>query len=442
MKKIIIVAVVMLLLVFSVVNAAPLPAPGVDLRINLVNQQPDAVAPGNQFDVRFRLENNGSTLAQNVRVKLIDEYPFAVAGENERSLGSIGRTIDGSTGIIAKFTLKVSDGAADGTYKIKIAYNIDSGGWVIKEISGINVRSEEAIIAVASSVLTPERLAQGSQGKLAITLKNYAGSAMTSIRAELQILGTELSPIGSTNIRVVDRLDGGESSKIEYSLIPDSDALSKVHSIIIRLNYIDTLGNAQQRNETIGIPVFSEPKYDINLEESKAYTAGSTGQVVVSISDIGASDLRYLIFELMDGEDYRVISSRKVYVGNLQSDDFETASFDVHLLSSAKGSVNLAAKITYNDDYNKEYSEDVILPLKVYTRAEAEKYGLVVPINYVGMLIPALFQILFLVFAVFMLIDCIKKPIPRYKKVLWCIVIMTFIGAIIYYFIGRKKPAK
>lgn len=431
-----------MLMVLSNVMAAPVRPEGADMRVTLINQQPDAVAPGDQFDVRIKVENNGSAIAKNVKVKLIDEYPFAVAGENERAIGSLGSLQDGNLGVIAKFTVKVADSAADGTYRIKFAYSIDSGLWIIKEISGINVKSEEATVAVAASSLTPERLAQGSPGKLTVTLKNYAGSPMTNIRAELQVLGTQISPISSTNVRMIERLDGGQSAKVEYSLMPESNANSKIYPVTLMLSYIDTLGNSLKRNETIGIPVFSEPNYDLNIEESKAYTAGSTGQVVISIADTGASGLNYLVMELADGEGYNVISSRKVYVGNLQSDDFETASYDVHILASAKKSVNLAATLTYKDDYNKEYTEKASLPLKVYSIAEAQQYGLMAPVNYVAMIIPMAIQILLLVFAVYMLIDCIKKPVATYKKVLWGIVILTLVGAFIYYFFGRKKLTK
>jgi hypothetical protein len=442
MKQTILILVFIILLAAPVIHAAPLMADGVDIRIILVNQQPDPVAPGGQFDVRFRIENNGSEIANNVRIKIIEEYPFAIAGENERNIGSLGRTKDASAGFTAKFTGRVSSSAADGTYKIKIAYSVDSGAWAVKEITGITVQSEDAIIAVASSLLTPEKLVQGNPGKLAITLKNYAGSAMTNIRAELQTLGSHISPIGSTNIKVIDRLDGGQSAKIEYSLIPDFDADSKVYPLTFVFTYTDTLGNSLRRNETIGIPVFSKPSYDLNIEESKVYTAGSTGQVVVSISDTGASGINYLVIELLDAEGYKVVSSPRVYVGNLKSDDFETASFDIHALPSANGNTNLALKLTYKDDYNQEYVQQTTLPLKIYTRKEAEQYGLVAPVNFVAMIIPGILQILLLVFAVFMLIDCIKKPMPTYKKLLWAIVIMTLIGAIIYYLIGRKKLAK
>jgi hypothetical protein len=215
-----------------------------------------------------------------------------------------------------------------------------------------------------------------------------------------------------------------------------------VYALMLLISYTDTLGNSLTRNETIGVPVFSKPSYDINVEESKAYTAGSTGDVVISISDTGASQIKYLVLELTGTSSYELVSSGKVYVGNLESNDFQTASFKIHLNGNAATTTPLALKLTYKDDYNMPYSETVQLPLRVYTNAEAKAYGLVPSANMTTMLISITIQVLLLVFAVFMLIDLIKKPTPVYKKILWTIIILTLFGAIIYYFLGRKKAVK
>ena len=47
-----------------------------------------------------------------------------------------------------------------------------------------------------------------------------------------------------------------------------------------------------------------------------------------------------------------------------------------------------------------------------------------------------------LVIMVFMLIDCLKSKMQVYKKILWTIMVLTGLGAFIYYFIGRKKAAR
>jgi hypothetical protein len=362
-----------------------------------------------------------------------------VAGTGIRSLGSIGPLQYGDDGVITKFTIRVAEDAADGEYDIKVAYRVSGGVWVSKEISGINIQSSEAIISVASTELTPERIAPGSSGKLSVVLKNYATSAMRDVVAALNLEGTKFSPLNTTNVQVIVSLDSKEEAQLSYNLFPEPDAESKVHPIVLTLSYRDSLGKIHNRNETIGIPVFSKPDYEINVEEANAYTRDSNGEVVLSISNTGTSNIKFWGIELLEADDYTVISSPKAYVGNLESDDFETASFDLHISKAAKEEVVLKVKLTYKDDYNYAYEELQEVSFNIYSKSEAKRYELVPTKNIMITLIWFVVEVILIVFAVFMLIDCVKRQMPRYKKILWTILVLTVIGAFIYYFVGRKK---
>ena len=53
------------------------------IKVTLINQEPDPVAPGNTVDVRFRIENEGGGAAQNVEIKVVPGYPFSSYGSEE-----------------------------------------------------------------------------------------------------------------------------------------------------------------------------------------------------------------------------------------------------------------------------------------------------------------------------------------------------------------------
>jgi len=416
---------------------------GTRIIVNIVNQQPDPVAPGEKLDLRFKVENNASTTATAVQFKIQEDYPFTVLSDNLRSLGSIGAQQYGDDGVITKFILKIAEDAPDGEYDITVAYKMSGGVWVTTEISGINVQSTEPIIGVKSITLTPKTMAQGSPGKLSIVLKNYATSAMTDITADLQLKGTKFSPLDSTDVHILERLQGKQEQQLTYTLVPDPDAASKVHSLSLILTYKDSLGKLHERNHTIGIPVLSEPSYDLNVEDVTVYTADSSGEVVLSISNTGPSEIKFLVIELMDTDQYQVLSSPKAYVGNLESDDFETASFDVHVNKGVATTVPLSVKLTYKDDYNEAYEDLKQASFKIHSKSEAQKYGLIPSANPTMRIVQFAIQVILLVFAVFMLIDVIKRPMSSYKKILWAIIVLTIAGAFLYYyFLGRKKSVK
>ncbi len=66
--------------------------------------------------------------------------------------------------------------------------------------------------------------------------------------------------------------------------------------------------------------------------------------------------------------------------------------------------------------------------------------GCVVP-SGIMILIPLLFILIQLVFSIIALVDILKNDFKDNNKIIWVIVIlvMWLIGAILYYFIGRKQ---
>ena len=76
---------------------------------------------------------------------------------------------------------------------------------------------------------------------------------------------------------------------------------------------------------------------------------------------------------LLEGDHYVVLGSNQEYLGNVESDDFETSSYDIYV---DDGDVDLQFQVDYKDAYNNEYNENFTLNLPVYTKQEVKMYGL------------------------------------------------------------------
>ena len=79
--------------------------------------------------------------------------------------------------------------------------------------------------------------------------------------------------------------------------------------------------------------------------------------------------------ELLNDKKYEVISNPRVYVGNLESDDFETANFIIY--SKSYWDLPLQINLRYKDAYNREYNENMTINLPMYSRFTARRLGLV-----------------------------------------------------------------
>ena len=151
------------------------------------------------------------------------------------------------------------------------------------------------------------------------------------------------------------------------------DAASNVYRVPVQVTYYDSTGTKFTKNEVIGIVVGAKPKYQLDLEESTVYQKGKSGKVVLSLSNIGPTDMKFTSLTLSNSENYDVISKSRVYVGNLKPDDFETAEFNIYVKSPGTLKVN----IEYKDTFNNDYSETRELTLPVYDNNLINKYGLI-----------------------------------------------------------------
>ena len=94
--------------------------------------------------------------------------------------------------------------------------------------------------------------------------------------------------------------------------------------------------------------------------------------------------LSFVYTTLLESDDYAIISSPKVYVGNIDSDDYETAEFTIYVTKVKEKEIDLPMLVEYKDDNNKGYSRRINLGLRLYSSTEAKKLGLVKSSKFVG----------------------------------------------------------
>jgi len=145
-------------------------------------------------------------------------------------------------------------------------------------------------------------------------------------------------------------------------LIADADAESKVHKIPYLLDYVDNIGNAYSKNGTIGLVVNEIPEYSVNLEDVDIYTSDQKGKIVVSVSNIGSSEIKFMEVTLQESSEYTLLSPATVYIGNIDEDDYESASV---VLEVASDTTTVPVRISYKDALNRQYEEQYDLQLRL-----------------------------------------------------------------------------
>lgn len=398
MKKPSIVLFVLILSVFMIcVLAIPVaakqstqkPSRIYDIAVTLINQEPDPAEPGQYVDIRFKFDNNGSGIAENVQVEILPKYPFSLLpGEKAvRNIGTLQSMQRGDAGIIVKYRLKVDKDAIEGENDLSIRYKIEGYDWIEPEEFKVNVRTHDAILSVDSVQVDKEAFEPGSDGTLKIILSNKADSILQDVKASLSLGDVPFVPIGSINEKSVYQISPRESYEIDFELMAEPDAKAGVYKVPLKVSYSDKLGNVYIRNGTIGLIIGAKPDLSITLDTTEIYSARKSGDVVVKVVNKGTTDIKFVNIKLMQGSGYRILSNEEDYLGNIDSDDYETAEFKIYADEKKKKSIMLPINVTFMDANNKKYSYIMDIEMPLYSASEAKKLGLAAGNGKIGFFI-------------------------------------------------------
>lgn len=366
----------------------------VNVVVSLLNQDPDPAQPGRYVDLRFRVENLGAYTAEDTTFELFTEYPFSLdPGESAtRELGSIyGRSI-GDDAATLFYKVRVDRNAIDGDNSVRIRYSVDGGNtWILSDLFTVRIQSAYAIVGIEKVTTTPTKLEPGKKATVAITLKNLADSVMEDVTLKLDMSAATMPfvPIDSTSEKKVKSLAPGESKDFVFDIMALGDADSQIYKLPIVISYIDAANTFYNKSDILALVVGATPDIETYVDEQSAYSAGRAIKVTVRFVNKGVTDVKFLNVMLPEDEGFEIISNPTVYIGDLDSDDYETAEFDVYV-EKTSDDVILPLKLEYTDPNNEEFMQNVELKLNLYSGDQQKRYGLNGGSSFTGLFIVVL----------------------------------------------------
>ena len=389
--------IMLLILVVTLTSAVAIEAPAIN--ISLMNQDPDPVGPGEYVELRFVVQNTkGGSVAEDFQLELVPEYPFFVDSSETliRSLGDLPALGDGSNVFVVKYKVRVAEDAVEGDVPIKIKYKHGMLPWITKEFD-VQVQTLDANLAIISVTSDPEKIKPGEEAFVKVKVKNMADSTLRDVTLKLDLTYSDITdslsattasdkiaafeslpfaPIGSATEQKIYSLEAGEEHEFEYNLIAFSDAESQIYKVPIELSYYDELETQYTKEDIIGLVVGTKPDLSVIVDESELYVGNRVGTVTIRFINKGFSDVKFLDVTLEGTDEIEVLSAKEVYVGNVDSDDYETVDFDVYLKNGAskkESTINLPLKVEYRDTNNNIYQEDLNLEMRILS---PEKLGI------------------------------------------------------------------
>ena len=357
----------------------------------IINQEPDPAEPGGYVEVRFKIENLGKGVAEDAIFELLPEFPFSLEPGDRatRSVGDIYSRQVAQDAVILYYKLRVAEDAVEGDNEIRLRYSLDNGyTWATLKPIDIRVQTHDIVLTVESVTSTPEIIRPGEKANLRIKLKNLADADVKNIKVNLQLLQplqtattlsyleSPFSPVGSSNEKTITSLSSQKFALLDFDLIADADAEAKVYKIPMTITYADKLGKNYTLTQLTSLVVGDVPDLVISLGESDLKSEGQTGEVNIKFVNKGACQVKFVYTILGESDSYTIVSAKDVYIGNIDSDDYETATFKLYLKEAPDSKVTLPLHVEYTDSSNKNYFRDITLEMPIYSGEELQKFGL------------------------------------------------------------------
>ncbi len=350
-----------------------------DVEVTFLNQEPDPAEPGEYVELRYNIENKRSDDLTSLKIELEQNYPFSFDSKEDRIkvIPVLSPELQGKKAVVVKFRARIDDNAIEGEYNTRLMVSSLTYPGITVHENTVVIKSREMIIAIDSITTEPIKPKPGEEVVMDIILRNMAYSPVYDVKVKLNLAGTSLSPLGSACEKILRKIGPQLDASVQLKLAIDAHAESAIHKVPIQIEFKDKFSNVHSIESVVGIPVFAKPEYIMNLEDSKVYVTKQQGDVIVSISNNGISDLNFVTLEMLPTENYDILSNAKIYLGTLESDDYETAEFNLYTKKAVGDMIPLKMELKFKDSYNKEYKDEVSVPLKIYSRNEAAKLGLV-----------------------------------------------------------------
>ncbi|MBI4016119.1 MAG: hypothetical protein HY363_00325 [Candidatus Aenigmarchaeota archaeon] len=362
MKKII-----ALLISFMLCALSAYAAGGAQVKASILRYEPAPAEQGNTADVWVQLTNSG-TSANKVAVKFVPEYPFSLPEEaqGEFDLGTIAAT----ESKVQKFSVFVNPNAPNGDRNIKFQYKFGGGQWTQLE-TPVTIQTQNAGLIVDEYTAAPSQIIPGQTSSVELKLRNVGKIAVKNVDVSIDLADGKFSTIGSGAKKRIEHIPAGKTELVTFTLASDTSTEVKVYAIPVTLSYQDERNKQMDETAKISLVVNAKPELSLTVDSTTFDKKTLPGTVSLKIVNKGVANLKYVTVRLVQTSQYELLSpSNEAYVGNLDSDDFETVDFTIKPLVE-KPRLNL--QIEFKDTYNLDFSQQYDLPLRIITAKDLGK---------------------------------------------------------------------
>jgi hypothetical protein len=255
-------------------------------------------------------------------------------------------------------------------------------------------------LAINSVTMNPTTIQPGDSSTVVISLKNNGDNDITDVSISLDFTNLPLAPYNSGSQDNFDTIESGKIKDATFNIIATNSAQSGIYKIPVLISYNEN-DVVKTQQSVISITVSSEPIIDV-INQDSLLLKGQNNKVTLEVINKGLANVQFLEIDIGSSTYYSITSENRIYIGDINANDFQTADFNIFFSNNAPRNVNLPVTVIYKDITNKQYTKSFDVSLKTYTTPEAQRLGLV-PTSSIGyiILIIIILIIIFIIYRVF-----------------------------------------
>ncbi|MFB6241525.1 MAG: COG1361 S-layer family protein [Candidatus Nanosalina sp.] len=335
----------------------------------LLTTDPVPLQTGEDADVTFKVVNRGSTQAENVKVKIIDSYPFKLKPDRQRNY-SIGSVTPGEAYYISTDIL-VNEDASDGSHSLKVRISKQDFSKIV-EIP-LEVQGSEIDLNLANLKTVPDQLMPGTEdNKLSLSVVNNGEKEAENVVVNLDYPSFLQERSSFSKRQALGNLNPGETKNAEFYFDISKDAPKGPVEISTTLAYTSEDSTAEiEKTENFTAYISGKPQYEV-VNTSSNLVKGKKGKLEVTVMNTGSEESASTRIRVLDSSDLPLsYASSSQYIGTLEPGEKGTAVFEITPEASAETKDYIVDFEIRGVKDTEVFTEDVTLRLPVKARANS-----------------------------------------------------------------------
>ncbi len=257
-----------------------------------------------------------------------------------------------------------------------------SGTAISTTSTSLNAPDKWSSLRILQTKYDPSPAEPGNRLTLFISLQNWGNGDIDDAYFQIDPTYPFLLEPGSDGIISSGRIPGFRDVLLEYDLVVDENAIEGTYKIPVRQCNDETC-DSWFRTVRLDVTVKTGgvALVEAGLEDFEIFTGGKTGIITLNLINRDKLDANFVMLTLLPSDKYEIISPSRLYIGELESDDFDTADFKIYVTGDVakkeSEEIILPIKLEYSDSNYRKYTEYQDLTFKVYSSSDLKKMQLV-----------------------------------------------------------------